>query len=145
MYRNILIPTDGSELAAEAARKAIALAKALGAKITAVTVTEPFHVITGDVAMVEDTPGEYRRRAEERARAVLGKVERLAMNEGVPCETIHVTEDDPYEGIIEAATQKECDMIAMGSHGRRGLGALLLGSQTQKVLTHTKIPVIVFR
>ena len=145
MYRNILIPTDGSELATRAVEKGVELAKALGAKVTAVTVTEPFHVFTGDVAMVGDTPEEYARHAEERAQAVLHKVKTVAEHAGVPCETVHVSDDDAYEGIITATTRAGCDMIAMASHGRSGLAAMVLGSQTRKIIAKTSVPVVVFR
>ncbi len=145
MYRNILIPTDGSELATRAVDKGVELAKALGAKVTAVTVTEPFHVFTGDVAMVGDTPEEWSRHAEERAQAVLHKVRTTAEHAGVPCETVHVSEDDAYEGIITAAAKAGCDMIAMASHGRGAMATMVLGSQTRKVLARTTLPVVVFR
>ncbi len=145
MVHNILIATDGSELADKAVLQGIALAKALGARVTGVTVSEPFHVVTADVPMVEDTLDEYDRRVAEKARAVLSRVERAAQDAGVPCDTVHVSEDDPYEGILKAAAQTGADMIAMASHGRRGIAALLLGSQTRKVLTHSTLPVIVYR
>jgi nucleotide-binding universal stress UspA family protein len=145
MVRNILIATDGSELADKAVIQGIALAKALGARVTGVTVTEPFHVITADVPMIEDTPDEYARHAAEKARAILSRVEQAAQNSGVGCDTVHVSDDDPYEGILKAAAQTGADMIAMASHGRRGIAGVLLGSQTHKVLTHGTIPVLVYR
>lgn len=145
MVHNILIATDGSELADKAVLQGIALAKALGARVTGVTVTEPFHVVTADIPMIEDTPEEYERHSAEKARAVLSRVERAAQDAGVSCDTVHVSDDDPYEGILKAAAQSGADMIAMASHGRRGVAGVLLGSQTQKVLTHGTIPVIVYR
>ena len=145
MVRNILIATDGSELADKAVVEGISLAKALGARVTAVTVTEPFHIVTADVPMIEDTPDEYARHSAEKARSVLSRVEKTAQAAGVPCDTVHVSDNDPYEGILKAAAQTGADMIAMASHGRRGITGVLLGSQTQKVLTHGRIPVVVYR
>jgi len=143
MYRNILIATDGSELAADAARQGIALAKSLGSKVTVVKVTEPFYFY--DANIPPDLQPDYVQAAREDTVAVLAGLAAAAKSAGVPCETVHVEKGPPYLSIIETAQAKACDLIVMGSHGRGGLGALVLGSHTLKVLTHSKIPVLVCR
>lgn len=145
MYKNILIPTDGSELAGKAVRDGIALAKSLGAKITVLTVSEPFHVFTFSTAMVEDTAAEYKRHAKEHATKTLDSAASAAKAAGVPCETLHLEHEHPYQAIINTAGSKSCDLITMASHGRRGIAAVVLGSVTVQVLTHSKIPVLVHR
>jgi len=145
MYTNILIPTDGSELAGKAVEHGIALAKRIGAKVTALTVLLPFHVLTTDVRMIEDTPAQYKARMQHHAEQTLGAVARAALTAGVTCETVHVEHEHPYRAIIETAESKGCDLIVMASHGRRGISAVVLGSETVKVLTHCKIPVLVHR
>ena len=145
MYKHILIPTDGSELSEKAVHHGIAFARSIGAKITAVTTTEPFHVFSTDPKIVTDTAPIYERQATEFAAKTLDAVAKSAKAAGVPCETIHLEEGFPYEGIIKTANAKGCDLILMASHGRRGVSAILLGSETVKVLTHSKIPVLVYR
>jgi nucleotide-binding universal stress UspA family protein len=145
MYKHILIPTDGSELAEKAVRHGIAFAKESGAKVTVLTVSEPFHVATVDTAMLEDTPASYKKRIAARVGTILGNVANAAKAAGIDCETAHVEDEHPYKAIIELATTKGCDLILMASHGRRGVSALLLGSETAKVLTHSTIPVLVYR
>jgi nucleotide-binding universal stress UspA family protein len=145
MYKNILIPTDGSELAGKAVQHGIELAKAISAKITVVTVTLPFHIFTLDPQVVEETADQYKKRIQERATKMLGAVAGKAKTEGVPCDTVHVENEHPYQAIIDTAKSKGCDLITMASHGRRGVSAIVLGSETVKVLTHSKIPVLVHR
>jgi len=145
MYSNILIPTDGSELAGKAVLHGIALAKSIGAKITALTVLPPFHVLTTDVQMVEDTPAQYQARMARHAEKTLNGVAETAQTEGVSCETVHYEDEHPYQAIIQTAASRGCDLIVMASHGRRGISAIVLGSETVKVLTHSKIPVLVHR
>src|SRR5579864_7189472 len=145
MYSNILIPTDGSELAAKAVEHGIALAKRLGAKITALTVVPPFHMFTTDTQMIEDTPAQYKARMQMQAEKTLGTVAQAATAAGVGCETVHVEHEHPYRAIIDTAGSKGCDLIVMASHGRHGIAAIVLGSETVKVLTHSKIPVLVHR
>ena len=145
MYKNILIPTDGSELAATAVRHGIALAKSIGAKITVLTTTEPFHVFSTDTRMLADTAPIYKKHAAEFAAKTLDGVAKLAASAGVSCETVHLEDGVPYEGIIKTANVKNCDLIVMASHGRRGVSAIVLGSETLKVLTHSKVPVLVYR
>src|ERR1700684_3016839 len=143
MYAHILIPTDGSELAEKAVRDGIALAKRIGAKITALTVLPPFHMFTTDTQMLEDTPAQYKIRVQEDAKKTLGAVASAAKAAGVACETVQVEHEHPYQAIIDTAASKGCDLIVMASHGRHGISAIVLGSEAGKVLTHTKIPVLV--
>ncbi|MGA8819119.1 MAG: universal stress protein [Xanthobacteraceae bacterium] len=138
MYTHILIPTDGSELAGKAVQHGIALAKLIGAKVTMLTVLPP-EMVTDDSQMNEIRKARLQRHAEE----MLGAVARQAA--GVACETIQVEHEDPYRAIIDAADSKGCDLIVMASHGRRGISAIVLGSETHKVLTHCRIPVLVYR
>ena len=145
MYTHILIPTDGSELSDKAVQHGIALAKRIEAKVTALTVLTPFRVFTMNAQLIEDTPAEYERRMQQYAEKTLGAVARAAQAEGVTCETIRFEHEHPYEAIIGTAASRGCDLIVMASHGRRGMSAIVLGSETVKVLTHSKIPVLVFR
>src|SRR4030095_6068180 len=145
MYMHILVPTDGSTLSAKAIEQAVALAKSLGAKLTGMTVSIPFHTFALDPMMVSDTPEQYKKNCEARAEKLLGAIAVTAKAAGVPCDVAHVTAEHPYPGIISTATGKGCDLIVMASHGRKGVSALVLGSETQKVLTHSKIPVLVVR
>jgi nucleotide-binding universal stress UspA family protein len=145
MYTNILIPTDGSELAGKAVQHGIALAKRLAAKVTGLTVLPPFHVLTTDPQMIEDTPAQYKARMQRHADKILGAVAQAAQAAGVACATVQVEDEHPYRAIIDIADAKGCDLIVMASHGRHGISALVLGSETVKVLTHCKIPVLVHR
>jgi nucleotide-binding universal stress UspA family protein len=145
MYTNILIPTDGSELAGKAVQDGIALAKRIGAKTTALTVLPPFHVLTTDTRMLEDTPAQYKVRMQAHAEKTLGAVAQAAQAAGVACEMVNVAHEHPYQAIIDTAESKGCDLIVMASHGRHGISAIVLGSETVKVLTHSKIPVLVHR
>ena len=145
MYTNILIPTDGSELAGKAVQHGIALAKRIGAKATVLTVLRPFHTLTIDTQMIEDTPAQYKVRMKEHAEKTLGAAARAAQAAGVACETVQVEHEHPYQAIIDTSGSKGCDLIVMASHGRHGISAIVLGSETVKVLTHCKIPVLVHR
>ena len=141
----ILIPTDGSELAGKAVQHGIALAKRIGARVTVLTVLPPFHTFTTDAQMIEDTPDQYRARMQQHAEKTLGAVAQAAKAAGVACETVQVEHEHPYRAIIDTAESKNCDLIVMASHGRHGISAIVLGSETVKVLTHCKIPVLVHR
>lgn len=145
IYTNILIPTDGSELSSNAVRHGLALAKCIGAKATALTVLSPFHVLTTDTQMLEDTRAQYQARMQKHADEVLGAVARAAQALGVACELVGVEHEHPYRAIIDTADSKGCDLIVMASHGRHGIAAIVLGSETVKVLTHSKISVLVHR
>ena len=145
MYKHILIPTDGSELSRRAITDGIALAKAIGAKITGLTVIAPptsFGV--GEFGSVTD-PSGYDQAMAISANQTLSVVTDLATKAQVSADTIQVNNNEPWRAIIETAVARGCDLIVMASHGRRGVEGLLLGSETVKVLTHSKIPVLVNR
>ena len=145
MYTDILIPPDGSELAGKAVQHGISLAKRIDAKATVLTVFRPFHTLTIDAQMIEDTPAQYKVRIKKHVDNVLGAASRVAQTAGVACETVQVEHEHPYQAIIDTAESKGCDLIVMASHGRHGISAIVLGSETVKVLTHCKIPVLVHR
>jgi nucleotide-binding universal stress UspA family protein len=140
MYRHILIPTDGSELAEHGVAHGLALAKSLGAKVSIIFVVEPFPDMTGRFL---DTFARYVELRKEQATSALDHAANAAKQAGVPCETIQVENAQPHQGIIAAAKDNGCDLIVMSSHGRSGLPALLIGSVTNKVLTHAGIPILV--
>jgi nucleotide-binding universal stress UspA family protein len=145
VYKHILLPTDGSELSAAAARAGIQLARALGARVSALHVTPPFTASDMPPAAFAAEVHDHEARAKESARRALGAIEAAASAAGVACTVFHRESYSPYEAIIALAGEAECDLICMASHGRRGVAALLLGSETSKVLTHSKIPVLVTR
>ena len=145
MYRHILIPTDGSPLSEVAVKQGVAFAKSLNARVTGLTVSPPFHTFALEPMMVSDIPETYKADCDARAERFLGAVQRAAQSGGVPCAVEHVMADHPYEAIIGTAKDKGCDLVFMASHGRKGVSGLLLGSETVKVLTHSKIPVLVCR
>jgi nucleotide-binding universal stress UspA family protein len=145
MFKHILIATDGSELAQKAVDQGLALAKALGASVTAVTVSEPLIGVTpSQVEMAFPMP-EYERRLTQHAATILSAVADSAGRLGVACSGYHVKGKLPAEGILDAAKERECDLIVMASHGWRGLTRLLIGSQAHKVVTHSAVPVLVCR
>lgn len=145
MYKHILLPTDGSELAGKAVQHGLALAKHLGAKVTALTVMPPFHAITTDAEMIEDTPASYKVRMQDHAAKTLGAVAEAAETAGIASDGVQVEHEHPHQAIIDTARVKGCDLIVMASHGRHGVAAIIPGSETVKVLTHCKIPVLVYR
>jgi nucleotide-binding universal stress UspA family protein len=145
MFKHILIPTDGSDLSKKAIRYGIELAKACNAKVTGITVTTPFHVFATDPETITDTPDAYRKRTSAAATKYLTQLKDAAAAVGVTCAAIHAEHEHPYSAIIDAANKNGCDLIAMASHGRHGISAVVLGSETVKVLTHSKIPVLVYR
>jgi nucleotide-binding universal stress UspA family protein len=145
MYKHILIPTDGSPLSEEAVRQGLTLAKTLSADVAILTVSPPFHTFSTDPLTVSDTRERYDVDCQARAERYLGFARDLARIAGVRCDTIHVVNDHPWEAIISTAQVRGCDLILMASHGRRGVAALVLGSETTKVLTHSKIPTLVCR
>jgi nucleotide-binding universal stress UspA family protein len=145
MYKHILIAIDGSDLAAKALSQGLALAKALAAQVTIVTVTEPWATqMTGEAAIAFPI-NEYEKAMAANAAEILSKASAIAGQAGVACSTAHVKERHPAEGILEAAKARACDLIVMASHGRRGLSRLLLGSQAHNVVTHSTIPVLICR
>ena len=144
MFKRILVPTDGSEITAKAIGTAIELAKSLGAQLYTISVKEPFPYSA--ISEMQPTPPQeffdaQERIASQRVQAVVQQCEPA----GVPCQAHTVEALHPWEAIIDHAKRMECDLIVMASHGRRGVSALLLGSETQKVLTHTKVPVLIVR
>jgi nucleotide-binding universal stress UspA family protein len=145
MYKHILIPTDGSELSRKAIEHGIALAKSVNAKVTAVTVTVPFHVFSIEPGMVTNTPEQYEKYATDMAAKDLSVAKEAPKGNGISCDTVRVEHESPYRAIIDTAAQKTCDLIVMASHGRRGISAIVLGSETVKVLTHSAVPVLVVR
>jgi len=148
LYAHILLPTDGSPLSAKGAKAGVKLAKALGAKVTAVYVAMPFaSTVYGDGAVYYAglSSGEHKRLSEEVARKATAPVELEAKRAGVGCSTLLIVNSKPWEGILKAARTHECDAIVMASHGRSGLGGLFLGSETQRVLAHSRIPLLVIR
>jgi nucleotide-binding universal stress UspA family protein len=145
MFRHILIPTDGSELAEKAIRYGVELAKEQGAKITALVVTRPFHIVTLEPGMLADTPADYAQHVAERTKKYLDVASQAAASAGLTCDTALIEHEHPYQGIINVAKKNACDLIVMASHGRGGMAGIVLGSQTVKTLTHSKIPVLVYR
>jgi len=146
MYRHILIPTDGSELAEHAVTNGLALAKSMGAKVTVIVVEEPFDWLSVSETKAQralEELAKYSEQIKKHAGSVLNRVANAAKQAGVPCDTIQVENAQPYQAIIAAAGDRGCDLIVMASHGRSGLSAVVLGSVTNKVLTHTKTPVLV--
>jgi nucleotide-binding universal stress UspA family protein len=145
MYKHILIATDGSEIASKAMAQGIELAKEISATLSAVTVTEPYEtvVVVDTIAII--FPADYNKQCEARANKILSVATSAAEAAGIGCDVLHVQNRWPYEGVIEAAEKVGADLIVVGSHGRRGIEGLLLGSQTTKLLTHTKVPALVVR
>ena len=147
MYKHILVPTDGSKLSLKAAKEAVSLARALGARLTALHVIAPYTppIAAEGAAYMVYSPKEYEKGMREAAQKALDKVAALARAADLRCDTVTSVSDAPWEAIIKAARSKKCDLVLMASHGRRGLAGLLLGSETTKVLTHSKVPVLVCR
>ncbi len=144
MFKRILVPTDGSDITAKAVEKSIALAKAVGATLYAISVKEPFPYSA--ISEMQPTPPQEFFDAQERIAAKrLAQVTDAAQAAGVSCQAHSVEALHPWEAIIDHAKRMECDLVVMASHGRRGVSALLLGSETQKVLTHSTVPVLVVR
>ncbi|MEO8487106.1 MAG: universal stress protein [Betaproteobacteria bacterium] len=147
MYKNLLVATDGSKLSGKAVAHAIGLAKRLGAKVTAFYAAPeaPLPMYSDGVTYQPVSRKEYAEAMEKEAARILGAVAARAKAAGVACTTLHAIAASPWEAILAAAKKSRCDAIVMASHGRRGITALLLGSETQKVLAHSKIPVVVVR
>ena len=148
MYKHILVPTDGSPLSAKAIRTAAGLAKSVKARITGVYVMQPFNppsTAEGLVYHQAYSTQDYEASMRRTAQKALSKVGAAAEAAKIPYDSVAVFHVNPWEAIIKAAGSKKCDVIVMASHGRRGLASLLLGSETQKVLTHSKVPVLVCR
>lgn len=147
MYKHLLVATDGSRLSAKAVTHAIALARALSARITVFYASPkyPMPAIADGVVYNPVSKDEYARAAKKAADRILSPVKVKAEAGGVACDLLHAFDNSPWEAILTAARKAKCDAIAMASHGRHGITALVLGSETQKVLTYSKLPVIVVR
>lgn len=146
MFRHILIPTDGSEQSQRAVRAGIDLAKLHQARVTGIHVIPDYHLLIAyEGAFDPITEERIEEEARARAENYLTFVRKMADEAGVPCDTVCETSDHPYDAILKTADTKNCDLILMTSHGRKGLAAVLLGSETRKVLTHARVPVLVVR
>jgi nucleotide-binding universal stress UspA family protein len=147
MFKHILIPTDGSPIANKAVKAGVRFAREIGAKVTAYQAIGALLTHIDDEGYVIDPKmyEDFERRAREVAQKRLDAIGKLARGAGVAFDSVVTTVDAPYRGIIEAANKRKCDVIFMASHGRRGMSGLFMGSVTQKVLTHCKIPVLVYR
>ncbi len=145
MYKRILIATDGSDLAQKGVRHGLMLAKSLATKATVVTATEPWTaVVAGEMGMAFPID-DYDRACVANAAKTLSAASALATEIGVDCDVQHAKDTFPADGIVEAAKRLDCDLIVMASHGRRGVSRLLLGSQANKVVTHSTVPVLIVR
>jgi nucleotide-binding universal stress UspA family protein len=145
MFKHLLVPTDGSPLSTKAAKAAVEFAQAAGARITTLSVAEPYPYS----ALAESTylpdQGLYEKEMQDHARQFVAEVAEIASGVGVPCDTRVALSFSPYEEICATAKDLGCDAIFMASHGRKGINRLFVGSETQKVLAHTTLPVMVFR
>ena len=146
MFKHILISTDGSPVSNKAAKAGIALARALGAKVTAYSAFEELQLFYGEgyIPTQREVDG-FLQRAREVGQKRVDTIGKMAKAAGVPFSSVVTKAYSPYVGIIDAAKKRKCDVIFMASHGRRGLSKLIMGSVTQKVLTHSRIPVVVYR
>ena len=145
MYKCILVPTDGSEFCERAIRHGVSLAKFTQAQVIGLTVTQPLHTGTPRALIPANLAGTIHAETVKLAAEKLAFVEQAAKAAGVAIETVRASNDHPWETIVQTAKDRGCDLIVMASHGRRGLSAMILGSETQKVLTHSRIPVLVVR
>ena len=147
MYKHMLVATDGSKLSGKAVAQAIELAQALSAKLTAFYASPdyPVPVFTDGIAYGSVARKDYAAMTAKEAETILSAVKIKAVAGGVECATLHAIAPAPWEAILAAAKKAKCDAIVMASHGRRGIAAVLLGSETQKVLTYSKLPVLVVR
>ncbi|MDR2208110.1 MAG: universal stress protein [Azoarcus sp.] len=147
MFKHVLVPTDGSPLSDTAVTRSIAFAKEIGARLTFFYSQPDFPMpIYGEGALIDPmTPEQFAQSAEQEARRILDRAKAAAEAAGVSADTDSQVSETPYEAIIAAVGRHDCDLIFMASHGRRGIAGLLLGSETQKVLTHCETPVLVYR
>lgn len=145
MYKHIMIATDGSDVAQKGIDQGLSLAKALGAKVTGITTTEMWAALEVAGADGQTKIENYERAAAEQAQRVLAGFKNAAEAVGVACDTLHVPDASPADGIVASAEKLGCDLIVMGTHGRRGIEKLLYGSEAQGVITHTHLPVLVCR
>lgn len=145
MFKHLLLPTDGTLFSERAVLVGVELARSLGARVIALHVTAPFQMLTYQTEMLEDSRAMYERDRLAHAERYLDFIAKAAAERAVACEALTESRDDIYQAIIDIAQARACDLIVMASHGRRGIVGLLVGSQTQHVLTHSHIPVLVCR
>jgi nucleotide-binding universal stress UspA family protein len=147
MFKRILLPNDGSPVSQKAVKQGVAFAKSIGAKVIGFFAAEDYRALiyTEYVPPSLLSEEEFQAQAKKSAEKRLAYIEKTAKAAGVPYEGVYLISVTPWEAIIEGAKKKKCDLIYMGSHGRSGVAGLLLGSQTTKVLTHSKVPVLVYR
>jgi len=147
MFKRLLYPIDGSPLSSRALRRAVVFAAASGAELVGFHAAPGYHPVAYEDFVPRDalSPERFAAATDKRVRRLLAPVEKACQAAGVPCRLRHAVHDHPWQAIIEAARRERCDLIVMASHGRRGLAGLLLGSETTRVLTHTRIPVLVLR
>ncbi|PRC93473.1 universal stress protein [Solimicrobium silvestre] len=145
MFKHILVPTDGSEISKRVVRDCIKFAKEINAEVIGFTAMPEYSVYAYEAEVLLDAMEQFTNQCIANATRNLDDIKAVAKEFGVKCETYYLTSDFPYAAIIQAAQDKNCDLIAMAAHGRKGIKGILLGSETQKVLTHCQIPVLVFR
>jgi len=147
MFKHLLVPTDGSDISATAVDNAVRFASAIGARITFFYAQPDYPMpIYGEGALIDPTtPEQFADSADEEARAILDTARAEAEAHNVSCDTETVVSESPYQAIVSCAERQGCDLIFMASHGRTGIAGLILGSQTKKVLSHTKLPVLIYR
>ena len=145
MFKSILVPTDGSKLSDQAVRQALQLAKSLNAGVVALHVTAPFHVLAATASALSATREQCEKNDATFAKQIFESIAGMAREFGVTCNCVSRSGEHVWQEVIMAAEKFHCDLICMASHGRRGLAAMLLGSETTRVLTHSKVPVLVVR
>lgn len=144
MYKHILLPTDGSDLSKAAVKHGIELAKTIGARVTALVVSTPLNSLVVDPSIVSTALDQYKALVASQTAKYLDNIKNNAVEAGVDCSALCIEHDKPYEAIVDTAKEQGCDLVVMASHGLRGVSAIL-GSETLKVLTHTSVPILVYR
>ena len=145
MFKHLLLPTDGSAFSEAAARRALQLAKEQEARVTVIHVVPEFHVLSYRTSLMEGTREEFLAHCKAQAQHFIAEIEKVAREEGVPCDSVVASSDHPYEAIAATAEREHCDLIVMASHGRRGIAKFVLGSQATRVLAHTSVPLLICR
>lgn len=145
MFKHLLLPTDGSDFSAAAVQKGLRLASSLGARVTFFNAIPEYQTVSHQSVLADDSRDRFAKDCQTQGDQVLAEAAQAAQAAGVACDTVSAISDHPFEVIVKVAVEKGCDLIVMASHGRKGLRGFLLGSETQKVLTHSTIPVLVYR
>ncbi|MDR7271538.1 nucleotide-binding universal stress UspA family protein [Pelomonas saccharophila] len=145
MFKHILLPTDGSQFSERAVFRGIELAQQVGARVTGIYAAPEFHLLSYRAAELSESQDQFALDVQSHAEKYLAFIRDTASEAKVPCETLVERSDHPHDAICRAAKLRQCDLIVMASHGRRGLTGLILGSETQRVLAHTDVPVLVWR